>query len=62
MLNGHLKSQGYRIQREQIRESLLRTDSFALMERWRNAIKRRKYSVKFPLSLWHIDGNHKLIR
>jgi hypothetical protein len=27
-----------------------------------NTIRRRQYSVAGPLSLWHIDGNHKLIR
>ena len=25
-------------------------------------INRRKYQVPAPLSLWHIDGNHKFIR
>ena len=25
-------------------------------------IQRRKYNVKGSNSLWHIDGNHKLIR
>ena len=25
-------------------------------------IHRRKYNVPSPLCLWHIDGNHKLIR
>jgi len=24
--------------------------------------QRRTYSVRGPLELWHIDGNHKLIR
>ncbi|CAM4574571.1 unnamed protein product [Leuciscus chuanchicus] len=27
-----------------------------------NIVPRRPYSVPAPLSLWHIDGNHKLIR
>jgi hypothetical protein len=27
-----------------------------------NVIHRRVYSVPSPLALWHIDGNHKLIR
>ncbi|XP_046842172.1 uncharacterized protein LOC124436298 isoform X2 [Xenia sp. Carnegie-2017] len=26
------------------------------------AVNRRKYHVTSPLSLWHVDGNHKLIR
>ena len=25
-------------------------------------VRRRRYSVPAPNSLWHIDGNHKLIR
>jgi len=62
MLKGFLNSQGFRIQRERIRLSLLRIDPIGIMERWRLTVKRRKYSVRFPLSLWHIDGNHKLIR
>lgn len=27
-----------------------------------NAIRRRVYNVRSPLALWHMDGNHKLIR
>ena len=27
-----------------------------------NTINRRKYGVYAPLALWHVDGNHKLIR
>ena len=27
-----------------------------------NVVRRRSYQVQGPLSLWHIDGNHKLIR
>ena len=62
MLNGYLKNKGFRIQRERIRSSLLRIDPIGLVERWRRTVKRRCYNVKYPLSLWHIDGNHKLIR
>ena len=29
---------------------------------WTTPVYRRKYSVPTPNSLWHIDGNHKLIR
>lgn len=32
------------------------------MERWKSTTRRRNYNVRYPLSLWHIDGNHKLIR
>ena len=27
-----------------------------------NTTNRRKYGVYAPLALWHVDGNHKLIR
>ena len=62
MLKGYLQGKGFRIQRHRIRSSLLRTDPVGLLDRWQKAIKRRCYNVKSPLSLWHIDGNHKLIR
>ncbi|CAH3122845.1 unnamed protein product, partial [Porites lobata] len=62
MLKGYLQSKGFRIQRERIRLSLLRTDPIGIMERWRSTTRRRHYNVRYPLSLWHIDGNHKLIR
>ena len=62
MLKGHLKSMGYRIQRERVRKSLLRTDPTGVLQRWRQSIRRRVYNVNSPQALWHIDGNHKLIR
>ena len=58
---GFLRSKGHRVQRERIRASLLGTDPIGLFERWSQAVRRRKYNVR-SLSLWHIDGNHKLIR
>ena len=62
MIKGYLQSHGYRVQRERIRQSLLRTDPIGIVQRWQQTVKRRHYNVKYPLSLWHIDGNHKLIR
>ena len=61
MMIGYLQSKGVRVQRKQIRYSFLRIDPIGLMQRWKMAIKRRVYNVKYPLSLWHIDGNHKLL-
>ena len=61
-LDGHLHSQGYHIQRWRICESLLRVDPWGIEQRTRNILHRRQYRVKGPNSLWHIDGNHKLIR
>lgn len=62
MVKGHLASMGIRVQWSRIRQSLLRVDPVGLMQRWTRTIKRREYQVAYPLSLWHIDGNHKLIR
>ena len=62
MLMGHVRSRSLRIQWERVRQSLLRTDPSGVYQRWRQSIKRRVYRVSGPLALWHIDGNHKLIR
>ena len=53
---------GHRVQHYRIMESLIRTDPAGMMDRWAQTVRRRKYQVHSPLSLWHIDGNHKLIR
>ena len=62
MTKGFVICKGHRVQQYRIRESLIRTDPVGMMNRWSLAVRRRKYQVKSPLSLWHIDGNHKLIR
>ena len=41
---------------------MLRVDPWGVQQRMRNILHRREYRVKGPNSLWHIDGNHKLIR
>ena len=61
-LEGHLRSQGFRIQRQRIRASLLRVDPWGVEQRCRRVLHRRKYKVAGPNSLWHIDGLYKLIR
>ena len=62
LMHGHLLNQGHRIAQMRIRESLHRVDPDGSVLRWASTIQRRKYKVSSPLSLWHIDGNHKLIR
>lgn len=59
---GNIRSQRFRIKWERVRQSLLRTDPSGVHQRWRESIRRRVYRVSGPLALWHIDGNHKLIR
>lgn len=61
-LGGHLRTLGYRIQRCRIRESLYRVDPWGVEQRSRQLLHRRRYKVPGPNSLWHIDGNHKLVR
>ena len=61
-MQGHLLSQGIRVQQLRIRESQRRVDPGGVALRRLSSINRRKYKVNGPLALWHIDGNHKLIR
>ena len=61
MLQGHLVERGVVVQQRQVTEALRRTDPEGVLMRQRLGIRRRKYNVTFPLELWHIDGNHKLI-
>ena len=62
LMRGHLLNQGHRVTQMRIRDSLHRVDPDGSVLRWAATIQRRKYRVSSPLSLWHIDGNHKLIR
>ena len=62
MVIGHLRSRGIKVQQHRVRASMRRVDPEGTLIRWMTAIHRRKYYVKGPNSLWHIDGYHKLIR
>ena len=59
---GQLRSQGYKIQRQRIRDSIQRVDPIGIQLRSRVSLRRRVYYVESPNSLWHLDGYHKLIR
>ena len=61
-MRGHLLSRGFRIQQHRIREAQRAFDPAGSIMRRLSTINRRAYSVAAPRSLWHIDGNHKLIR
>ena len=52
------------IQEKRLREAMRRVDPEGVLLRslQLKAISRRKYKVKGTNSLWHIDGNHRLIR
>lgn len=59
-MEGQLLAWGFRIQQHRIREAQRRVDPEGSILRRLNALQRRVYKVAAPLSLWHIDGNHKL--
>ena len=63
-MKGLLNAKGMRIQWERVRASLWRVDPAGILLRTMqlNLVHRRHYSVAGPLSLWHLDSNHKLIR
>ena len=63
-MKGFLLGQGIRVQWSRVRSSLWRTDPSGILLRTSqlNIVNRRHYSVPGPRSLWHLDGNHKLIR
>jgi hypothetical protein len=59
---GQLLARGIRVQQYRVRESQRRIDPEGSMLRRLNSIHRRVYKVYAPRALYHIDGNHKLIR
>lgn len=60
-MKGHLLSKGHRIQQHRIRESIRRVDPEGTALRRLSVINRR-HSVPKPMSLFPVDGHHKLIR
>ena len=58
----HLLVRGHRVQQIQIREAQRRVDPQGTIIRRLHVLNRREHSVPSPRSLYHIDGNHKLIR
>lgn len=59
---GRLRASQVLVRRTRIRDSIHRVDLAGVEERRRTAIRRRVYEVEAPNSVWHLDGNHKLIR
>ena len=60
MLTGHLRAGDIHVQRRRPRESVRRVTG--TQQSLHPAITRRTYSVPGPNSLWHVDGNHKMIK
>ena len=63
-MNGLLLDAGHRIQENRIRECTRRVNPEGVLLRALElrTVRRRRYQVRGPIALWHIDGNRKLIR
>ncbi|XP_073727757.1 uncharacterized protein [Misgurnus anguillicaudatus] len=63
MILGHLRSKQLFVKRSRVLASLRRVDAEGVLMRRLSlrTVRRRVYSVPAPNSLWHVDGNHKLI-
>ena len=58
---GHLAARGIIVPRVRVRASI-RVDPQSTQLRRSVTIRRRTYHVEGPNVVWHVDGNHKLIR
>ena len=56
-----MEDRGVHVQRQRVRVALYRVDGLNVRARLSHIIQRRHYVVPGPNSLWHVDGNHKLI-
>ncbi|KAJ8270423.1 hypothetical protein GJAV_G00114410 [Gymnothorax javanicus] len=64
MMGSFLRARGVRVQISRVRDSLKRVDpdGTELRAMANRTHRHRQYSVPGPNAMWHIDGNHKLIR
>ena len=62
LMAGHLISQGIFITRARLRASIHRVDPVNTALRRSVVTRRRVYYAEGPNYVWHVDGNHKLIR
>ena len=59
-----LITEGVKVTGQRLRDSIHRVDSEGCILRKSKAVKRRVYNINVlgPHHLWHIEGNHKLIK
>ena len=62
MVTDHLQGASVRVPRCEIRESIHRIHPLGTAQRTLTTVKRRNHYVEAPNKVWHMDGNHKLIR
>ena len=63
-MKGFLAARGYVVQWRRVRYAMWSVDPEGILLRKTqlNIVNRRRYWVPGTLALWHLDGNHKLIR
>lgn len=62
LILGWLNQRGLRVQESRVRRLMREVDPIGVTNRFFRSIYRRTYTVGGPQSLWHLDGNHKLIK
>jgi hypothetical protein len=58
---GFLRAQNVTVTRQQVRDIMQARDPYRHMMRRAQVLHRREYDVPFINSVWHMDGQHKLI-
>ena len=63
-MRGQLHARGHNVQWDRIQDSMRRLcpEEILMWTLQLTAVRCRTYFVQAPLSLWHFDRNHKLIR
>ena len=62
LIIGHLTRQRLILPRTRVRASIHRVDHAGTLQRRSVTVRRRTYYSCGPNFVWHIDGNHKLIK
>lgn len=61
-VTGFPRKHGLRVQKRLVISSLKPIDGLGIVLRNRKVTIGKKYSIKRPHALWHLDGHHKMIR
>ena len=62
MMRGILRSRGIHVSIPRIQQCISDVDPINTAMRWAAPTSRRRYGVPYPNYIWHVDGNHKLVR
>ena len=59
---GHLRARNFHVPRQRVRNSIDRVDPEGPSMQSSRAFRHRVYETPCPNYVWHIDGNHKLVK